>query len=468
MAPFDAGKLNALPVVADARAALGALTRALGRTGYSSGWGGEVEQARGEWSAEVDRLYAAEDPAGLSQTRCLGELNERLLPKNAIVVGASGSLPGDLQRVWRPRRPGGYHMEYGFSCMGYEIAAALGAKLAEPEREVFALVGDGSYVMLHSELLTSLQEGLKINVVVFDNQGFQCIDNLQTEPGHHQVRQRAARPQPRDRAAHRRGPEPGLRPQRRELRRAGPVRAQPGGVPPGGPQGPQGEPQHGDRREGDAQVHDRRLRFLVAGGHRGGLAQPAGGGIRRAPEERDRQGPEAMTPKERIVAAIQGREVDRLPWCPFFTYWWDEQPEARQKAGQPAFYREIGADALLRGPTTAFTATDLLGMAEVPLGASYNLKDDMGEATISRRADGGHKYVSWETPVGRLEVTLTYSPQGEDLVCLRASRSGKRTTTGPCSGWSSACGSPLLRGGARPDRRAGGATAWSRRWCPLS
>jgi len=183
VARFDAGKLNALPVVADARAALGALTRALGRTGYGSGWGGEVEQARGEWSAEVDRLYAAEDPTGLSQTRCLGELNERLLPKNAIVVGASGSLPGDLQRVWRPRRPGGYHMEYGFSCMGYEIAGALGAKLAEPEREVFALVGDGSYVMLHSELLTSLQEGLKINVVVFDNQGFQCIDNLQQSQG---------------------------------------------------------------------------------------------------------------------------------------------------------------------------------------------------------------------------------------------------------------------------------------------
>ena len=183
VAPFDAGKLNALPVVADARAALAALSRALGRTGYHSGYAGEVDRAREEWSAEVDRLYAAEDPAGLSQTRCLGELNTRLLPKDAIVVGASGSLPGDLQRVWRPRRPGGYHMEYGFSCMGYEIAGALGAKLAEPQREVFALVGDGSYVMLHSELLTSLQEGLKINVVVFDNQGFQCIDNLQASQG---------------------------------------------------------------------------------------------------------------------------------------------------------------------------------------------------------------------------------------------------------------------------------------------
>jgi 3D-(3,5/4)-trihydroxycyclohexane-1,2-dione acylhydrolase (decyclizing) len=183
VASFDAGKMNALPVVADARSALAAFTRALGRTGYRAGWAGEVERARAEWAAEVDRLYAAEDPAGLSQTLCLGELNERLLPKEAIVVAASGSLPGDLQRVWRPRRPGGYHMEYGFSCMGYEIAGALGAKLAEPGREVFALVGDGSYVMLHSELLTSLQEGIKINVVVFDNQGFQCIDNLQASQG---------------------------------------------------------------------------------------------------------------------------------------------------------------------------------------------------------------------------------------------------------------------------------------------
>ena len=120
-----------------------------------------------------------------------------------------------------------------------------------------------------------------------------------------------------------------------------------------------------------------------------------------------------MTSKERIVAAIRGREVDRLPWCPFFTYWWDTQPAERQQAGQPAFYREIGADALLRGPTTAFTASDVLGLAEVPLGASYNLKDDLPGCTITRTGDGGHKYVSWETPVGRLHVTLTYSRQGD-------------------------------------------------------
>jgi 3D-(3,5/4)-trihydroxycyclohexane-1,2-dione acylhydrolase (decyclizing) len=180
---FDAHKMGALPVIADAKATLAALAKALTKTGYRSAYTRQIRDARARWTAEVDRLYAQDDPAGLSQTRCLGELNERLLPKDAIVVGASGSLPGDLQRIWRPRAPDSYHMEYGFSCMGYEIAAALGAKMAAPDREVFALVGDGSYVMLHSELLTSVMEGLKINVVVFDNHGFQCIDNLQTSQG---------------------------------------------------------------------------------------------------------------------------------------------------------------------------------------------------------------------------------------------------------------------------------------------
>ena len=180
---FDAHKMDALPVIADAKATLAALTTALAKARYRSACTRQIRDVRKRWAAEVDRLYAADDPAGLSQTRCLGELNEHLLPKDAIVIGASGSLPGDLQRVWRPRAADAYHMEYGFSCMGYEIAAALGAKMAAPDREVFALVGDGSYVMLHSELLTSIMEGLKINVVVFDNNGFQCIDNLQVSQG---------------------------------------------------------------------------------------------------------------------------------------------------------------------------------------------------------------------------------------------------------------------------------------------
>jgi 3D-(3,5/4)-trihydroxycyclohexane-1,2-dione acylhydrolase (decyclizing) len=180
---FDAAKMNSVTVVADARESLTALSAGLSAAGWKSGYRGEVEKARAEWLKEWDRLYTEEDPAGLSQVRVLGELNEALLPKNAIVVGASGSIPGDLQRVWRTRAENSYHMEYGFSCMGYEIAAALGAKMAAPDREVFALVGDGSYVMLHSELLTAIQEDRKIHVVVFDNAGYQCIDNLQQSQG---------------------------------------------------------------------------------------------------------------------------------------------------------------------------------------------------------------------------------------------------------------------------------------------
>jgi 3D-(3,5/4)-trihydroxycyclohexane-1,2-dione acylhydrolase (decyclizing) len=180
---FDAHKMDALPVIADAKATLATLTKALAKADYRSAYTAQIREARKKWTEEVDRLYAEEDPAGLSQTRCLGELNESLLPKDAIVIGASGSLPGDLQRVWRPRAADSYHMEYGFSCMGYEIAAALGARMAAPDREVFALVGDGSYVMLHSEIITSIMEGVKINVLVFDNHGFQCIDNLQVSQG---------------------------------------------------------------------------------------------------------------------------------------------------------------------------------------------------------------------------------------------------------------------------------------------
>ncbi len=183
VASFDAYKMNAEPIVADAKLTLAAATRALGAAGYQSSWGGAIEKARADWKAEVDRLYTEEDPAGLSQARCLGELNDVLLPKNAVVVSGSGSIPSDMQRVWRTRVAGTYHMEYGFSCMGYEIAATLGAKIAAPDRECVAIVGDGAYTMLHTELLTSVQEGKKIIVVVLDNAGFHCIDNLQGSQG---------------------------------------------------------------------------------------------------------------------------------------------------------------------------------------------------------------------------------------------------------------------------------------------
>ncbi len=183
VASFDAYKMNAEPMVADARLALAAMTKALAKEGYRSSWGQDIERERAIWKIEVDRIYAQEAEGSISQARALGELNDRLLPRDAIVVSGSGSIPSDMQRVWRTRSPGSYHMEYGFSCMGYEIAAALGVKIAEPDREVVAIVGDGAYTMLHTELLTSIQEGRKIIVVVLDNSGFQCIDNLQSSQG---------------------------------------------------------------------------------------------------------------------------------------------------------------------------------------------------------------------------------------------------------------------------------------------
>lgn len=197
----DAGKLDGMAVLADARLALTALARLL--DGYRTTWGAAVPEARARLEEEIKRVYGAEygtegfapeiedglDPgvleefirltgSRLTQTQVLGQLNERL-PEDAIVVASAGSLPGDLQRLWRCRTPDTYHVEYGYSCMGYEINAALGVKLAEPHREVYALVGDGSYLMSHSELATSIQERRKINVILFDNMGFGCINNLQ-------------------------------------------------------------------------------------------------------------------------------------------------------------------------------------------------------------------------------------------------------------------------------------------------
>lgn len=181
---FDAMKLNSVPLTCDAKAGLEALGKILRERGYRSSHGDGIRSLKDEWNTEVDRMYGEEkDGEDYSQMRVLGLMNDELFDSDAIVVGASGSLPGDMQRVWRPRSPGTYHMEYGFSCMGYEVCGALGAKLACPEQEVYAMAGDGSFVMLHSELLTAIQEGVKINVMLFDNNGFGCIDNLQRSQG---------------------------------------------------------------------------------------------------------------------------------------------------------------------------------------------------------------------------------------------------------------------------------------------
>ena len=207
VAPFDAGKLDATAIVADAREALDALAAALQGEGYKAAWGTQVGEARERYREEINRVYAAgyggegyvpeiadDLPAevfeeviqltgsSLTQSQVLGVLNARLAD-DAIVVAAAGSLPGDLQRAWRCKAPNTYHLEYGYSCMGYEISGALGVKLAEPTKEVYALVGDGSYQMLHSELATSIQERRKINVILLDNMAFGCINNLQMEHG---------------------------------------------------------------------------------------------------------------------------------------------------------------------------------------------------------------------------------------------------------------------------------------------
>jgi 3D-(3,5/4)-trihydroxycyclohexane-1,2-dione acylhydrolase (decyclizing) len=181
IAPFDAYKMNCEPLIADAKLTLAALIRAL--PGYRSAWGERIGELRQAWDAEVDRLYGTEDSTGLAQVRVLGELNGGLLPADTVVVTGSGSIPSDMQRVWRTRVRDTYHVEYGFSCMGYELAAALGAKIAEPGRTVAALMGDGAYTMLHTELLTAVQERQKIVVIVLDNSGFHCIDNLQHSQG---------------------------------------------------------------------------------------------------------------------------------------------------------------------------------------------------------------------------------------------------------------------------------------------
>jgi 3D-(3,5/4)-trihydroxycyclohexane-1,2-dione acylhydrolase (decyclizing) len=181
---FDAFKMDSTPLLCDAKLGLQTLGDALRKRNYTSDYSNEIEIVRTQWSTEVDRLYATEkDGEDYSQLRVLGLMNQELFDTNAVVVGASGSLPGDMQRVWRPQKPETYHMEYGFSCMGYEVCGALGVKLACPEQEVYAMVGDGSFVMLHSELLTSIQERVKINVMLFDNNGFGCIDNLQRSQG---------------------------------------------------------------------------------------------------------------------------------------------------------------------------------------------------------------------------------------------------------------------------------------------
>jgi 3D-(3,5/4)-trihydroxycyclohexane-1,2-dione acylhydrolase (decyclizing) len=179
VAAFDAHKHGAEPVVGDAGAVLEQLAAALGD------WRGPAANAAADvaaWNAATEAAMAPTEAALPSDAQVIGAV-WRAMDENAVVVCAAGGLPGELHKLWRTRRPGGYHVEYGFSCMGYEIAGGLGVKLAAPDREVVVMVGDGSYLMLNSEIATSVAMGLKLVITVLDNRGFGCINRLQQETG---------------------------------------------------------------------------------------------------------------------------------------------------------------------------------------------------------------------------------------------------------------------------------------------
>ncbi|HXM69385.1 MAG TPA: 3D-(3,5/4)-trihydroxycyclohexane-1,2-dione acylhydrolase (decyclizing) [Candidatus Acidoferrum sp.] len=177
VAEMDAFKRSALPLVGDARVIIEELHRALKNHKIDNDYLSEIARLRAEWDAEVDRIYSRRIGPPLSQGEVIGALNSLLGPKDVIVC-AAGSLPGDLHKLWRTRDPKGYHMEYGYSCMGYEIAGGLGVKMADPSREVYVLIGDGSYLMMAQEIVTALQEHIKINIILLDNHGFSSIGGL--------------------------------------------------------------------------------------------------------------------------------------------------------------------------------------------------------------------------------------------------------------------------------------------------
>lgn len=202
---FDAYKLDAVKCVGDAKLSINALSQELEKLSYKSGYTNEIKEAKDAWAKEMKRLagyrydenfepmikagyessiedFVKMTGSNITQTSAVALIREVISP-DAIAVAAAGSLPGCLQRMWTTDVKDSYNMEYGYSCMGYEIAGALGSKLAEPDREVYAFCGDGSYLMLHSELITSIQEKKKINVLLFDNSGFGCINNLQMSNG---------------------------------------------------------------------------------------------------------------------------------------------------------------------------------------------------------------------------------------------------------------------------------------------
>ncbi len=182
VAEFDAYKHNALPLIGDAKVILEELTAALEGFRTADSYVARAKQYNAEWDAEVERIYNLEHGPLISQGEVIGVVNLLSRPED-VVLCAAGSLPGDLHKLWRTRNPKGYHLEYGFSTMGYEIAGGLGAKMAAPERDVYVMVGDASYLMLSTEIVTAVQEGIKLNIILIDNHGFASIGGLSKSVG---------------------------------------------------------------------------------------------------------------------------------------------------------------------------------------------------------------------------------------------------------------------------------------------
>jgi 3D-(3,5/4)-trihydroxycyclohexane-1,2-dione acylhydrolase (decyclizing) len=182
VAEFDAYKHNALPLVGDAKATLSELVQMLDSYSTDEAYQGRATAYNKSWDAEVHRIYNLEHDPLLSQGEVIGMMNTLSAPEDVILC-AAGSMPGDLHKLWRTRNNKGYHMEYGFSCMGYEIAGGMGVKLADPDGEVWVMVGDGSFLMMHTEIVTMVQEGIKVNIVVLDNHGYSSIGALSKSVG---------------------------------------------------------------------------------------------------------------------------------------------------------------------------------------------------------------------------------------------------------------------------------------------
>lgn len=181
-AEFDAFKQNGVPLVGDALATLTELSVALRDWRTDTAYAAAAARHAAEWDAEVQRIYTLEHGPLISQGEVIGVLNTLSRPED-VVLCAAGSLPGDLHKLWRTRDPKGYHLEYGFSTMGYEIAGGLGVKMAQPERDVYVMVGDASYLMMNTEIVTMMQEGIKVVIVILDNHGYASIGGLSKSVG---------------------------------------------------------------------------------------------------------------------------------------------------------------------------------------------------------------------------------------------------------------------------------------------